>query len=136
MIERQENCQIVSEIVISLLNGCRDSDARAKLLLGSCLGEIGAIDPAYIMATNGLTSLSSSSFLHSSSSSNSFATSAAASYLTTTSTMSTTSNTSVNANIKKGARTPQLGAVQQVRHFINIKHSMPFLVWKQFIAIN
>lgn len=61
MIERQENCQIVSEIVIALLNGCRDSDPRAKLLFGSCLGEIGAIDPAYIMATTGTCSILSSS---------------------------------------------------------------------------
>lgn len=60
MIERQENCQIVSEIVIALLNGCRDSDPRAKLLFGSCLGEIGAVDPAYIMATSGSPGLLSS----------------------------------------------------------------------------
>lgn len=57
LIERQENCQVVSEIVIALLNGCRDSDPRAKLLFGSCLGEIGAIDPAYIMATSGSSGL-------------------------------------------------------------------------------
>lgn len=60
MIERQENSQIVSEIVIALLNGCRDSDERAKLLFGSCLGEIGAIDPAYVMVTTGTSSLLSS----------------------------------------------------------------------------
>lgn len=73
MIERQENCQIVSEIVISLLNGCRDSDPRAKLLFGSCLGEIGAIDPAYIMATSGSSGLLSFSSTNTSLS-NSFAT--------------------------------------------------------------
>ena len=32
IIQRQENSQIISEIVLALLNGCRDSDARAKLL--------------------------------------------------------------------------------------------------------
>jgi hypothetical protein len=57
LIERAENSQIISEIVSSLLNGCRDSDPRAKLLFGTCLGEIGAIDPANVQAT-----ASSSSF--------------------------------------------------------------------------
>jgi hypothetical protein len=51
LIERQENSQIISEIVMSLLNGTRDSDPRAKLLFGSCLGEIGAIDPANVQLT-------------------------------------------------------------------------------------
>jgi len=32
LIQRQENSQIISEIVLALLNGCRDSDPRAKLL--------------------------------------------------------------------------------------------------------
>ncbi|CAF0950646.1 unnamed protein product [Brachionus calyciflorus] len=51
LIERQENSQIISEIVIALLNGCRDTDQRAKILFGSCLGEIGAIDPANVAVT-------------------------------------------------------------------------------------
>ena len=93
MIERQENCQIVSEIVIALLNGCRDSDPRAKLLFGSCLGEIGAVDPAYIMATSGSMGLLSSSSANSS--------------LNNT-TISTLSNAS-NAQTKK-----QSGVIQQV----------------------
>ena len=77
MIERQENCQIVSEMVIALLNGCRDSDPRAKLLFGSCLGEIGAIDPAYIMATSGSSSLLSSTGCSSNTTSLAFNSSAA-----------------------------------------------------------
>lgn len=52
LIQRQENSQIISEIVLALLNGCRDSDARCKLLFGCCLGEIGAIDPANVLITN------------------------------------------------------------------------------------
>jgi hypothetical protein len=49
LIERQENTLIISEIMQALLNGCRDSDHRVKLLCGQCLGEIGAIDPANCM---------------------------------------------------------------------------------------
>jgi hypothetical protein len=93
MIERQENCQIVSEIVIALLNGCRDSDPRAKLLFGSCLGEIGAIDPAYIMATSGSSALQSSS-------------SSAAANTTVNASFSSTSNTSIQAASKKTSATP------------------------------
>ena len=48
LIERQENSQVITEILIALLNGCRDTDQRAKILFGSCLGEIGAIDPANV----------------------------------------------------------------------------------------
>jgi hypothetical protein len=53
LIQRQENTQIVSDIVLALLNGCRDTDMRAKHLVAACMGEIGAIDPAYVMITNG-----------------------------------------------------------------------------------
>jgi serine/threonine-protein kinase ATR len=53
LIERQENMEIISDIVCALLNGCRDSDHRVKILCGSCLGEIGAIDPANIMLNLG-----------------------------------------------------------------------------------
>jgi serine/threonine-protein kinase ATR len=60
LIERQENSQTISEIMLALLNGCRDSDSRAKLLFGLCLGEIGAIDPANFLPIN--TSNSSLSF--------------------------------------------------------------------------
>jgi serine/threonine-protein kinase ATR len=49
LIERQENIIILSEIMQALLNGCRDCDHRVKVLCGSCLGEIGAIDPANCM---------------------------------------------------------------------------------------
>lgn len=52
LIQRQENSHMISEIVLALLNGCRDSDPKAKLLFGSCLGEIGAIDPANVMITD------------------------------------------------------------------------------------
>ena len=80
LIERQENTQIISEIMLALLNGCRDSDHRVKLLCGSCLGEIGAIDPAnfMILAINQInngsglnTSSSNTSLLNSSLASNS-----------------------------------------------------------------
>ena len=54
LIQRPEHSQTISEIVLALLNGCRDSDARAKLLFGSCLGEIGAIDPANVVLANTL----------------------------------------------------------------------------------
>lgn len=60
LIERQENSQIISEIVMSLLNGTRDSDPRAKLLFGSCLGEIGAIDPANVQLNNSSSQASNS----------------------------------------------------------------------------
>lgn len=61
LLERQENCQFSSEIVIALLNGCRDSDKRAKLFFGCCLGEIGAIDPANVAVTNSSSSTALSS---------------------------------------------------------------------------
>lgn len=69
LIERQENSQISSEIVIALLNGCRDSDQRAKLLFGACLGEVGAIDPANVAVTSS-TATNASNFLNTSSSLN------------------------------------------------------------------
>jgi serine/threonine-protein kinase ATR len=49
LIERQDNTTMISEIMQALLNGCRDSDHRVKLLCGLCLGEIGAVDPANCM---------------------------------------------------------------------------------------
>lgn len=57
LIERQENSQIIAEILIALLNGCRDTDQRAKILFGSCLGEIGAIDPANVPVNSSIGSL-------------------------------------------------------------------------------
>ena len=62
LIQRQENSQVISEIVLALLNGCRDSDSRAKLLFGTCLGEIGAVDPAIVLITspNAIASLNNS----------------------------------------------------------------------------
>jgi serine/threonine-protein kinase ATR len=51
LIQRQENSDVISEIILALLNGCRDTDVRAKLLFGCCLGEIGALDPANILTS-------------------------------------------------------------------------------------
>lgn len=52
LIQRQNNSDILSEIVLSLLNGCRDTNIKAKLLFACCLGEIGAIDPANIITSD------------------------------------------------------------------------------------
>jgi serine/threonine-protein kinase ATR len=54
LIQRQENSDVLSEIVLALMNGSRDSDERAKLLFGCCLGEIGALDPANVIVSNNL----------------------------------------------------------------------------------
>ena len=56
LIQRHENSDVISEIILALLNGCRDTDVKAKLLFGCCLGEIGALDPANILSNVSLES--------------------------------------------------------------------------------
>lgn len=99
LIERQENVQIISEIMIALLNGCRDSDDRVKILCGSCFGEIGAIDPAYFMTSINAETDNNNGDQNPNSSMVKKVQNSTFQALNSTSSVNTTSNTTINSSI-------------------------------------